>query len=79
MRWLQELGRLGILLACGLLGACMVRLAPGFAIDGREFDTRLSAESLAKGPEPSHRSLCQFARGCRALVRPTPDSVGEVS
>jgi len=35
-----------MLLLAGLLGATLVRFAPGFAVDERELDTRLSEETL---------------------------------
>lgn len=43
----QRLGLLAIvLLAGGLLGAALVRVAPGFGVDERMLDTRLSAGSI---------------------------------
>ena len=38
--------RLGTLLLAGLLGAALVRLAPGFGIDEQELDPRLSVASV---------------------------------
>ena len=35
-----------VLLLGGLLGATLVRLGPGFGLDERELDTRLSAETI---------------------------------
>jgi len=37
---------LGIMLLGGLLGATLVRVAPGFGVDEQELDTRLSEESV---------------------------------
>src|SRR5271168_837217 len=48
--WAEEVGRrllmlVALSLAGGLLGATLVRFAPGYGMDERELDPRLSAES----------------------------------
>jgi len=49
----------------GLLGATLVRLAPGFGVDERELDTRLNTQSieLLRQSHASERNILGYYRG----------------
>ena len=53
---------LAVLVICGLLAATLVRVAPGFGMDERMLDTRLTSGSLQamerKGAE--HRNILHY-------------------
>ncbi len=80
-----------VLLVGGLLGATLVRLGPGFGVDERELDTRLSAESRqaihAEHARDNNvasfylRYLAELARGdlgfSRSLNRPVSELLRE--
>jgi peptide/nickel transport system permease protein len=70
---LRVLGRaVAILLLSGLAGATLVRLAPGFGIDERSLDPRLSAQTLQAIEHRSARDrnpLSFYVRYLSALVR----------
>jgi peptide/nickel transport system permease protein len=60
------------LLLAGLLGAVLVRMAPGFGVDEREIDPRLSGESqlaLRQAHEPERNVAGFYAAYLRGLVR----------
>ncbi len=61
-----------LLLAAGLAAATLVRFAPGFGVDDRELDARLSEESLAaiRASRAEHSGLLDFyARYLGGLLR----------
>lgn len=65
--WLRALPKhvlrlaLTILLG-GLLGATLVRLAPGFGVDERELDTRLSTQSIEvlRQSHAAQNNICAY-------------------
>ena len=46
----------------GLLGATLIRIAPGFGVDEAELDSRLSSQSIAalRASQPGSESLASF-------------------
>lgn len=59
----KHAGRIGItVLLGGLLGATLVRVAPGFGVDEAELDSRLSAQSMQarRQAQPTDQNLVAF-------------------
>jgi peptide/nickel transport system permease protein len=80
-----------VLLLAGLLGASLIRFAPGFGVDERELDARLSAESIQaiRQESAAGENLLQFYGSylggllsgdlgvSRSLQRPVGELLGE--
>lgn len=87
--WRSAAHRLGLLAltvaAAAVLGGALVRMAPGFGVDERRFDLRLSAESVraieAERTGSFWETLAGMARGelgrSVALNRPVRELIGE--
>jgi ABC-type dipeptide/oligopeptide/nickel transport system permease component len=66
---LRRLSTLPLLFAlAGFCGATLLRFAPGFDVDERELDTRLSADSLARIRESHAADRNLFAYYARFLT-----------
>lgn len=79
--WISRIARhlaamLATILLGGLLAATMVRLAPGFDVDERELDPRLSPETIAalKAERAGHRNILHFY--AQFLVRAVHGDLG---
>ena len=62
-RLARHAGRIALtLILGGLLGATLVRVAPGFGVDEAELDSRLSTQSIAalRASQPGSESLASF-------------------
>ena len=76
MRWNEVARRIGVLLLAGFLGACLVRIAPGYGISEESLDARLNADSLAQLRKQGRRDHNVFTFYGAYLLRAAHGDLG---